>query len=178
MFIQSVNDFHPFYSILQEELDNLPLLHFHEKWHSLEKASGNFGGARLAMALVAQSNSVAIPFSTVYRSIIYLYDSSCGPSVKESPGITSSTYISGHVDRAGVVLLKRPSNTCHPSAAESIGDAHTRLDVEAGNQHPSEISYQRALALSSAEPTLQTSSHAFELPKSHPVCERARNPSG
>jgi hypothetical protein len=34
MFIQPVNDFHPFHAFLDEELDSVPLLHFHEKQHS------------------------------------------------------------------------------------------------------------------------------------------------
>jgi hypothetical protein len=47
VFIQSVNDFHAFHAFIHEELENVPLLHFHEMWHAFGMApviSAGLGG--------------------------------------------------------------------------------------------------------------------------------------
>jgi hypothetical protein len=47
MFILPLNDFHPFHAFLGQELDNTPLLHFHERWRVLGMAlviSAGLGG--------------------------------------------------------------------------------------------------------------------------------------
>jgi hypothetical protein len=67
MLIQSVTDFHPFHAFLQEELDSLPLVQFHENWH-FWNGPGNFNRAWRAMALMAQSNSVTVLFSSIYTT--------------------------------------------------------------------------------------------------------------
>jgi hypothetical protein len=64
MSVQPVNDFHPFHAFLHEELDNGPMLYFHEKSHFLEWP-GNFGRAWQVTALMVQSNSVTVPFSSI-----------------------------------------------------------------------------------------------------------------
>jgi hypothetical protein len=36
MLVQPVTDFHPFHAFRHQELDDIPLLHFHEKRHFFE----------------------------------------------------------------------------------------------------------------------------------------------
>jgi hypothetical protein len=46
MVIQPVNDFHPFHAFLNEELDNVALLHFHDKRHFFGMTGAILGGLR------------------------------------------------------------------------------------------------------------------------------------
>jgi hypothetical protein len=65
MSIQPANDFQPVHTFPHEELDDAPLLHFHES-DTLWNSPGNAGGAWQAMVFVAQRNSVTVLFSFIY----------------------------------------------------------------------------------------------------------------